>query len=286
MTKIAFKQKEIRLEQKKKVEKSMLKLDLNVDTIPKISSSLVQSLFKYKNNELCGNIINHKFIKQKELPPTNHHKLNLYFKFLCTGKKFSEWEPEPELTKAGKETIFYERLKNHSLNFDLIMKQYKFKIEYVNHKFTNPKYSGTADIIAKQKKDRVAIQLITTGLFNDKWSRYGWDDNTIHEKDELLIKAIHTKILAKYEWGIEDIPFYIFVFSTKNANECKVLNVNVDESTRYQHIHNLQNSKLYLDTQIKEGFKPQPDFIKCGECVINGLCMDKVNVPLIKQISI
>ena len=105
-------------------------------------------------------------------------------------------------------------------NFDRIMKSYNLEIEKTGFAFTNPKYSGIADIIAldnnvKSKdvnKKRVIIDLKTSGLINDKWSPYGWANESIEEKWDLLIQAVHYKMLAKYEWGIEDIPFYFMVF--------------------------------------------------------------------------
>ena len=54
-------------------------------------------------------------------------------------------------------------------------------------------------------------------------------------------------MLAKYEWGIEDIPFYFMVFSNKNEVECKIFEIIIDEATKFQHYQNLENIKKYYE---------------------------------------
>ena len=295
LTKAQFKAKEEKIEQKKLVEENQQKLAMDVDTIPKISQSLVKSLFKYKTNDECGLVLQHQYIKGKSLPSSDAQELGNYFEYICTGALPRDKHiPEEKVLKSGKPAIAYERMNKQKENFELMMQHYGFEIEKVGHSFTNPKYSGVADIIAidtkiksKDKyKRRVIIDLKTTGFINNKWEDWGWHNDSIEEKWNLNIQAIQYKILAKFEWGIEDIPFYFFVFSNTNAEECKIFEIIVDDATRYQHIQNLEKAKVYLDEQLKIGLKPKPELIRCSKCGLRDTCLYKANVPHIQKVYI
>tara|TARA_R110002020_G_scaffold474816_1_gene707532 strand:- start:5276 stop:6175 length:900 start_codon:yes stop_codon:yes gene_type:complete len=295
LTKAQFKAKEERLEQKKLMDEKQQKLQMDVDTIPKISQSLLKALFKYRQNEMCGLVLEHQYIKGKSLPSTEAQELGNYFEFICTGALPRDKHiPEEKLLKSGKPAISYDRMNKQRDNFDRIMQHYGFEIEKIGHSFTNPKYSGVADIIAfdtniksKDKyKKRVIIDLKTSGLLNDKWSEYGWHNDSIEEKWNLNIQAIQYKILAKFEWGIEDIPFYFMVFSNKNAEEVKMFEIIVDDATRYQHIQNLEKAKVYLDEQLKNGLKPKPELTRCLNCGLKETCLHRTDVPNIQKVYI
>ena len=290
LTKKQFKEKEQRLAKKKEANKNVQELDLVIPRIPKISQSLIKALAKYRNDEECGLIIDHIYIKGQWLPSSKAQELGNYFEYICTGGLPRDKHiPEPVLLKSGKPSIDYARMDKQKENFEAMMYEYGFEIEHTGYEFTNPKYSGIADIIAKDvnnKNQRVIIDIKTSGLINDKWSPYGWADESIEEKWDLLLQAIHYKMLAKYEWGIEDIPFYFFVFSTKNENDCKAFEIIVDESTRFQHTNNLANIKTYLDSQLENGFKPKPKYSRCQSCGLADTCLHKVNVPIPQKVFI
>ena len=60
----------------------------------------------------------------------------------------------------------------------------------------------------------------------------------------------------------------------------------VDDATRYQHIQNLEKAKVYLDEQLKNGFKPKPELTRCLSCGLRDTCLHKTDVPTIKKVYI
>ena len=246
-------------------------------------------------NEECGIVIEENYINKTLFPPSEVQALGIYFEFIATNQLPKSNEiPHPKRLKNGNLTLPYERMEKQKENFVNLMERLNFSIEKTGFEFNNPKYSGVADIIAidnniKSKdvyKKRIIIDLKTSGLLSDKWSKYGWADESIEEKDELLIQAIHYKMLANYEWGINDIPFYFFVFNNKNDWEYKVFKINVDEDTYKQHYNNLINIKKYLDEQLKIGFKAKPSLSRCHSCPINSTCFHSVDIPNIQEVYI
>lgn len=289
MTKKAFKEKEKRNEAKKS------QTELNLPKIPKLSQSLVKSLYKYKVGEECGLRIKASYIDGISFPSTEAQELGNYFEYVATGQLPRDGHtPKPILLKNGNPSVDYARMDAQVDNFKKLMSRLNFTIEKTGFKFTNPKYDGTADIIAydnniKTKdvnKKRIIIDLKTSGLINDKWSPYGWADESIEEKWDLLIQAIHYKMLAKYEWGIEQIPFYFMIFSTRNEWEYKVFKINVDEDTMFQHYNNLKNIKVFLDETLSAGFKPIPKYGVCRECPLANTCKHFVDVPKVQEVHI
>ena len=289
MTKKAFKEKEKRNEAKK------TQTELILPKIPKLSQSLIKALFKYKSGNECGLRIQASYIDGVVFPSSEAQELGNYFEYMATGQlPRGGHVPQPVLLKSGSPSIDYARMDAQVENFKTIMNRLNFKIEKTGHKFTNPKYDGTLDILAHDEnikskdvnKKRIIIDLKTTGLINDKWSPFGWADESIEEKWDLTIQAIHYKMLARYEWGIEDIPFYFMVFSNKNDWEYKVFKINVDVDTMNQHFHNLTNIKSFLDETLKVGFKAIPKYSVCRECPLAITCKSFVDVPQIQEVFI
>lgn len=289
LTKKQYKEKEKRNEAKK------LQTELPLPKIPKLSQSLVKSLYNYKIGKECGLKIEASYINGENFPPTEVQELGNYFEYICTGQLPRDGHtPLPKLLKSGKPTTAYSRMDKQKENYERIMKSYNLQVEKTGFVFTNPKYSGIADIIALDKnvkskdkdKQRIIIDIKTSGLINDKWSPYGWADESIEEKWDLLIQAVHYKMLAKYEWGIEDIPFYFMVFSNKNETECKIFEINVDEPTKFQHYQNLETIKKYLDSCIKEGWKAKPELMRCSVCPLTKTCLEKLEVPTIQKVYV
>ena len=285
----AYKEKEKRNNLKK------LQTEFDLPKIPKISQSLVKALFKYKMGDECGLRIHAQYIEGINFPSSEAQQLGNYFEYVATGQLPRDKQvPQPKLLKSGAFSTDYERINNQVDNFKNIMKHLNFSIEQTGFKFTHKLYDGTLDILAhdnniKSKdinKKRIIIDLKSTGLINDKWTEYGWADESIEEKDSLMIQAIHYKMLALYEWGIEDIPFYFFVFSTKNDWEYKLFKVNVDESTMQQHQYNLKSIKIYFDSILKEGFKAIPSYDRCRECPLAITCSEMKSFPSIQEITI
>jgi hypothetical protein len=285
----AFKEKEKRNDLKK------TQTELELPKIPKISQSLIKALYKYKMGEECGLKIHASYIEGFNFPSSEAQQLGNYFEYTATGQLPRDKQiPLPKVLKNGTFATDYERMNKQVQNFKNVMDNLNFSIEQTGYKFTHKLYDGTLDILAHDNniktkdnnKKRIIIDLKSTGLINDKWSEFGWANESIEEKESLMIQAIHYKMLAKYEWGIEDIPFYFFVFSTKNDWEYKLFKVNVDESTMTQHLYNLKSIKTYLDSILVNGFKAKPTFELCKGCAISITCSSYMAFPSIQEITI
>ena len=185
LTKKQYKDKEKKNEAKKK------QTELALPKIPKLSQSLVKSLYNYKIGEECGLKIEASYINGINFPATEVQELGNYFEYICTNQLPRDGHtPVAKLLKTGKPTTSYLRMDKQKENYLNIMKSYNLKVEKTGFVFTNPKYSGIADIIALDKnikskdknKQRVIIDIKTSGLINDKWSPYGWANESIEEK--------------------------------------------------------------------------------------------------------
>ena len=81
--------------------------------------------------------------------------------------------------------------------------------------------------------------------------------------------------------GIEDIPFYYFVFSSTDPMNVKIILQEVDESKSQNHIVAIENviGKLQNDK-----FVARPTMQRCSKCPLNHKCESKVNFPLVDTI--
>ena len=111
-------------------------------------------------------------------------------------------------------------------NFNQAVKHYNVEILSAGETLEFGKAKGTCDIIANVDGELSIIDVKSTALFSDKWSEFGWAeiDNAYKPKLKLLTQALHYKYLAKNIYK-KNIPFYFWVFSTKNENDFKIIKV-------------------------------------------------------------
>lgn len=254
----------------------------------KMSQSLMKALFKYKLGEKCGKQIEAQYVNGVQFPSTDTMELGNYFEFICTGSLAMDGHvPEAKTTKSGKPTAKYQLMESQKANFEKLLKEYGFTITGIDYHFEHPECSGIADVIAEDKDgNRVIIDIKTTGLINDKWSEFGWHDDFIGSNDNLLIQARHYKMLAEHEWGIFDVPFYFFVFSTNNAEDYKIIKVTTTRENQDMHERNVEGAISILDKLLENGFKAIPNYKECEKCPLNNNgCNYFVSVPTILEIE-
>jgi hypothetical protein len=144
--------------------------------------------------------------------------------------------------------------------------------------------NGVIDIHAKWDGKEVFIDLKYSGLIDDKWNEMGWDLESLHLKDSLMIQGVHYKMLAEKCLGIYDIPFYYFVFSTQDPNNVKIIRQEIDESRKQSHVVAINNVIGRLTKDIQNGFVPYPSLVRCNYCPINHKCKHKVDFPIVEEV--
>jgi hypothetical protein len=189
-------------------------------------------------------------------------------------------------TARERLAVDYERVQQSSEVFKSILSHYGIKILQVGMSLEaqNPNMSGVIDIYGEWNGEKVFIDTKYTGLIDDKWAETGWDLESLPMKDSLMVQGVHYKILAQKCLGIEDIPFYYFVFSSKNPKDVKLIKQTVDESRIAAHLLAVSNTAERLKSEIKTGFAALPSLKRCSECPIAHKCPSKVDYPLIDEI--
>ena len=279
LPKKVFKEKEKR----NKLKQSQVTLDLN-NVAPKLSVPLIIELTKYANGKECGLRIESKYIsKEVEWKKTKSERLDEYFKAKISSHSV-------ESSELIEELVLDEQLAN----FHTLMKRMNLSVEQTNFAFTNTKFSGVADIVAHDKsiktkdvmKKRVLISVKTSSKINDIDDPQGWSEDNIEDKAELLLEAFHLKLLAKHEWGIEDIPFYFMVFSTKNYWEHKIFKVEIGEELLEEHFKNLTNALNFLSKRMTKGWEAYPNYSVCRDCPLSvSNCSHATDIPLVRVIN-
>lgn len=258
----------------------------------KISQSLMKGYVDYLNEKECGLFFKANYIDkdpEAQKPPSDAMKVGIYFEYLCTGAlPKSGVIPEPEIAYKGtnreKMAAPYERAQKSAEVFKHIMEHYKIKVLDKGVYLETKDMNGVADILAEWDGEKVFIDLKYSGLIDDKWNEMGWDLESLHLKDSLMIQGVHYKILADQVWGVHDIPFYYFVFSSQDPNNVKIIRQEVDESRKQSHIVAVHNVMGKIKNDLANGFKPLPSLGRCNSCPIAHKCNHRVDYPLIDEI--
>lgn len=255
-----------------------------------ISQSLIKSYTDYKNGNECGLIIHEKYVKKNYPPPTDAMRKGIYFEYKATGALPLDGKiPQPDIVYKGKsnESISaeYKRAEESVLLFKTILNYYKIKILNVGKKVTVSGMTGIVDIEAEWDSRKVYIDLKYSALIDDKWNEMGWETESLPYKDKLMLQGVHYKILAKESEGIEDIPFYYFIFSPADSKYAKIILQEVDEERKNLHYAVVSKVRDEFKRELESGgFKAYPSLKRCSGCYLFNTCQHRTEVPLIETV--
>jgi hypothetical protein len=262
----------------------------------KISQSLLKSLFNFRKGDECGLKIYKQYVENQEVIPTSEAmNLGNWFEYECTGQlPRTGIQPQPETLKNGDLSIAYRRMQRQVENYKKIISRYEIDVIKTGYVFQSDKYSGIADIVADWDGKRCIIDLKTTGRIDDKWSEYGWGDEKFENPDSIMaqfltIQAVQYKVLAREEWGDDDVDFYFFVFSTTDENAMKIFKVDVDVDRLDVHKQQLDSAYSYVNQKFINQSEEElalPNLKRCQECLLNKNCKHQIDVPLVKTIQV
>ena len=267
-----------------------------------INQSLVKDLIKYQNEELCGLVFHNKWILQQFGGGSKANDLGHYFEYLCTGAlaKGEDTPPKAETIKSGELTNDFKIAKSQSEYFNSVIKTFGIELISAGKKIiADDKWIGTLDIEArwdsifenpdynfdKNNVDKtVIIDLKFSGLLNDKWSEFGWHDDTVAKKQGTMLQALHYKFLYWKKYGFNP-PFFFFVFDSKVVGKVKIINVEIDTYELELHEGFLEKAKSYFEVNLKKGFLPIPKYENCISCKYKTYCTFKNEKPTILTIK-
>ena len=252
----------------------------------KISQSLIKGYTDYLNGKLCGLLFKAKYIdKSIESIPSEAMKEGIYFEYLATGSlPKSNVVPYPETNKNGELKEAYKRVVQAVEFFKKVISHYKIKILKVGYVLSNDEMSGIIDIWADWDGEICIIDLKYSGLIDDKWNEIGWETESLPMKDNLMIQGLHYKVLAQDILGIADIPFYYFIFNSKDSTDMKIIKQSVDPDKFFFHKTAISKVKESLEKEIYKGFKPYPSYRSCKDCPMFANCKERAEYPLVEEV--
>jgi hypothetical protein len=261
---------------------------------PNLSQSLLKAYLDYYDDNVkgCGLALHKQYFEKLPTPQSDTQKLGTYFEYMATGYCHDKDNPpQPEMVYKGtakeKMAADYERATQSAALYQSIIKTHNIEIisygEYMNYDGA----SGISDIRAKWNGEECIIDLKYTALFDDKFNEYGWHTESLVYKSKLLLQPIHYKYLIKKLHGIENIPFYFFIFSSKDAEKVKIIKTTIQEEhiTLHEDV-TVSKMKSYINYHFKnpEALEARPTYLRCKECAFNEGCDKKTTVPLIEEI--
>jgi len=261
---------------------------------PNLSQSLLKAYVDYYDDNVkgCGVALYKQFFQKIPSPPSDTMKLGIYFEYLCTGyMREGDPIPQPELSYKGtakeKMSADYERAHRSAELFKKMVQEHKIEIAKAGEYMIHDGSSGISDIRGKFNGEDCIIDIKYTSLFDDKFSEYGWHTESLVYKSKLLLQPIHYKYLIRKIEGIGDIPFYFFIFSSKDAEKAKIIRVEVQEEHVSLHdsitIPKMKKYVNYHHNNPSE-LEARPNYLRCKDCAYAEGCEHRVSVPTIESI--
>lgn len=258
----------------------------------KISQSFLKDYNEYKGKNLCGIQLKAKHFDNVQFPSSEAMDLGNFFEYMATGSlPRNGIVPEPKLSYMGtkRETIstpFKRALESAEL-FKKIQKQYDLKINDIGLKLSSEYKNGILDIWGEMNGRPCIVDLKYSGLIDDKWSETGWDVESLHYKERLIVQAVQYKMLVKENYNLEykDFDFYFMVFSSKEVNNVKLIRVNIDEDAFNVHQAHIESVYKQINAMdIEKDFIPYPSLKRCSKCPLYDSCDFKSDIPLIEDV--
>lgn len=266
-----------------------------------MTQSLFKSLADYKVKAECGLKVKASYVDGIEFEPTASMYIGQWFEYEATGqlprnkevplpprlkpKKLTKKELESGMKQEdvlGELPKAYRQMKEQIQAFKDMLELYNIEIVETGKRLIcdKLKIQGDIDIVARYKgEDKIFfIDIKSSGLLEDKWSDYGWHNDSLEYKDRLMVQAVHYKILGQAKYGYYP-DFHFWVFSTKNTLERKNIKVIVDEDRYSQHLLYINKAKEYFKEQQENGWIARPTPKRCGNCIIKDSCPEFVTLP-------
>ena len=251
----------------------------------KISQSFLKEFTKYLHNETCGLQVKAKYYDGVQFPPSEAQHLGQYFEYTATGQlpKFGAL-PEPKMISGGKKmAVAYERAFESAQFCKEIFEAYGIEIIETGLKLEGEETTGEIDVFAMWNGEKVFIDLKYSGAIDDRWSDYGWETESLPQKDGLMIQGVQYKMLAKECLGLDDVPFYYFIFSAKDPRYAKIILQEVDEGRFIEHEIAVTNVHNKLKAVPISYFKAKPSLKLCGDCPVEN-CASRTTLPNVETI--
>ena len=244
---------------------------------------MLQSYLDCKKGKGCLYQFYHQYVVKDYQPePTPAMLLGVWFEYMCTGALPRSGEvPGPIKLKNGKLSADYERMLYHIDKFKKIVDSYNIEILEVSKEIIYKRIKGILDIYCKIDGLESIIDIKTTAQIGNRWEEYGWDERNFQYSNHILQPAIYKYLIYK-TLGIEDVPFYYLVFSTKNTDILfwEVKYVDFEDTCNY-----IDKLAKELDAFIKYNseseFWPICDYKFCQNCKME--CTFRQEIPKIEQ---
>lgn len=262
----------------------------------KITQSMLKDFFDYRNGKVCGFVFKAKYVDGIEFPSSDVQRLGQFFEYKATGAKTKFGHtPVMETTQKGEPTAPYKKILEQAARFPKIMSEYGFKVVEVGQIWSTEDAEGTLDLLVVTTRDlhindefipegtHCIIDIKTSGLLDDKWNELGWDLNTLSEKEKLMQQPVHYKWLGRARDG-KDYPFFFMLFSNTNDYDCRIILVNVDESTIDRHTETIEKAQKVIGSEVEKGLEPLPSINNCRECALKEKCTFYTEIPPINAI--
>lgn len=261
---------------------------------PNISQSLLKAYVDFFDDNVkgCGIQLRKQFFEKIPMPQSDVQKLGVYFEYMATGyRNMRDPMPEPEMVYKGtaKERLAadYERANLSALKFKEIIEKHGIKVISYGEYFIHDGVSMITDVIAEWNGELCIIDMKYTSLFDDKFNEYGWHTESLVYKSKLLLQPIHYKYLFRKIKGIENVPFYFFIFSSKDPEKVKIIRTNIQEEHINLHEQvTVEKMKKYVNFHYNnpEKLEPRPSYLRCKECPYFDSCEFRAEVPLIEEV--
>jgi nitrogen regulatory protein PII-like uncharacterized protein len=243
-----------------------------------ISQSFLKEFAKYKSGETCGLQVKAKYIDGIKFPSSVAMELGNFFEYMATGSLPRDGHvPMADIVYKGtaKESVSekYKKALESAKKFKEIVSNFGIEIIETGKVVTHNGMTGIFDTKY-------------SGMINDRWSEFGWNTDSLPEKHNLMIQAVHYKLLLSMEMGLEvdDVDFFFFIFSQTEVNDIKIIKVEIEESTIQSHLATVEWVKSELKKPIEKIFKANPELLRCSECILAADCQYKTTMPSIEYV--
>lgn len=248
-----------------------------------ISQSLIKAYLEYCKGDLCGLQLEAIYIQNLFQIDSESMALGRYFEFIATGQRPKDGStPTPLRTAKGHLTAEYKRAEDQAKRFKPFCEQMDIEILETGTYIQRDGMEGTLDIIALVKfegeKEKAVIDLKYSSKLYDRWDKYGWDINTLPEKDFHMIQA-------RMYHHLSGLPFYFWVFSSSD-DDSQFIRVKIDKNDRSIFNDLVEAIRQGIEIESIQGFRPIPEYKRCKECPegLSSQCPFKASTPIIKQI--
>ena len=268
----------------------------------RVSKTLVNDWWKYKEQEKCGELFRLQHVERAEMPEVTNEAMaaGQRFEYQCLGSLLRDGSVPPVLTGVNGKSLAIQnvidvqtdRWKKFAEENKITTLASGLKLEVDMGRYT---LVGVLDGLIEYDGVLCILEQKFTSLLNNDnsafkvKSKYAYDPETIQNNPIHMIQPILYVVLLKTHPQYKvSLPFFYYIASSKQLYNSEFIEVEVTDDAITDTLNKVDEIVNEIEgmVELEMEFEVYSDANKCSKCPAFTICTKKIVSPNIRRVKV